>query len=271
MMLKTEMRNPNTMHIDQMSTAEMLQCIQNENRRAVNALDDQLPALTQAVDAIAARMQQGGRLFYIGCGTSGRLGVLDAAECPPTYGVPHGLVIGIIAGGDRALRFAAENAEDNFESGYGDLNAYDLTEQDSVVGISAAGGAKYVLGALHLAEKKGALRIAVTSNADTPLEHAAQIAICPDTGAEVITGSTRMKAGTAHKMILNMLSTAVMIRLGHVYENLMINLKPTNEKLEQRMVHMVCDICGVESDVALQLLKTHDFSIREAVASYQNR
>ena len=264
-MLKTEMRNPDTKHINEMSTQDMMRVMQAANKRAAEALDTELDAIGAAVDGISERMKRGGRLFYIGCGTSGRLGVLDASECPPTYGVPKNLVIGIIAGGDHALRNAIEGAEDNAELGRADLTAHNLTELDSVVGISVAGGARYVIGALEAARDVGAFTVAITSNEGSPIEKIADIGIHPDTGAEVITGSTRMKAGTAHKMILNMISTAVMIRQGHVYENLMINLRPANIKLEDRMVRIVSDILEVEYDEARRLLNENDFVIKKAI------
>lgn len=270
-MLKTEMRNPDTMHIDRMETAEMLAVIQAENRRAVDAISPELDAIAEAVDAITARMQRGGRLFYVGCGTSGRLGVLDASECPPTYGVPADLVIGIIAGGDGALRRSVEGAEDSAEAGARDLEAFSPTEADSVVGISVAGGAGYVLGAFSAAEAAGALKIALTANADTPIERAADITIHPDTGPEVITGSTRMKAGSAHKMILNMISTSVMVKLGHVYENLMINLRPSNRKLAARMVRIVADVTGLDADAAQRLLEENGYVIRRAVEAAEQK
>lgn len=267
-MLKTEARNANTTHIDKMTTDEMLRAIQNENLRAAESISAELGHIGTAVDAICERMKNGGRLFYVGCGTSGRLGVLDASECPPTYGVPHGLVIGIIAGGDKALRTAAEGAEDSFDTGKEDISRYSLTKNDSVVGISAAGAAAYVLGAFSAADAVGALKISLTSNEDTPLEKAADIAIHPDTGAEAITGSTRMKAGSAHKMILNMISTSVMVKLGYVYENLMINLRPTNIKLRKRMISIVADILGVGSEEAEALLCDNGFVIRRAIEAY---
>lgn len=268
-MLKTEMRNPNTTNIDRMQTREMLAQIQRENLNAALAVEAELDAIALAVDGITARMQKGGRLFYIGCGTSGRLGVLDASECPPTFGVTHDRVIGIIAGGDSALRRAAEGAEDSFESGYADLAAYSLTALDSVVGISVAGGAAYVLGALTLAKETGAFRIALSCNADCPIEALADVGIHPDTGAEVIAGSTRMKAGTAHKMILNMISTSVMVKLGYVYENLMINLRPTNQKLRRRMIGIVAELGGVDAEAAEALLEKNDFDIRRALAAIE--
>ena len=264
-MLKTEMRNPHTTHIDRMTTAEMMAVMQQENRNAVEAVGAATDAIARAVAAVTDRMKQGGRLFYVGCGTSGRLGVLDAAECPPTYGIPHGVVIGIIAGGDGALRTAAEGAEDSGERGRADLLAYAPTALDSVVGISAAGGAAYVLEALRLAREAGAFTAGITSNGDSPLAREAQVAIVTDTGAEVVTGSTRMKAGTAQKLVLNMLSTAVMIRLGHVYENMMINLRPTNVKLRRRMIGIVQEICGVDEVAAERRLEETGWSIRRAV------
>lgn len=264
-MLITEMRNPNTMNITEMSTAEMMRAMQEENRRAAAAIDEVLPEIGEAVDRISERMKRGGRLFYIGCGTSGRLGVLDASECPPTYGVPKDLVIGIIAGGDHALRNAIEGAEDDAELGAQTIAEYNITELDSLIGISVAGGAKFVIGAMEYAKAKGALVISLASNPDTPIERIADVAISPITGPEVITGSTRMKAGTAHKMILNMISTAVMIRQGHVYENLMINLRPSNVKLRARMIRIVNDILGCGEKEAERLLSENGFIIKNAL------
>jgi N-acetylmuramic acid 6-phosphate etherase len=263
--LKTEERNERTIHIDKMSSMEMVRVIQDENMNAARAIESELCSIAAAIDAIADRMEKGGRLFYIGCGTSGRLGVLDASECPPTYGVPHDRVIGIIAGGDGALRRAVEGAEDSREAGYSDISAFSLTSLDSVVGLSVAGGAQYVLGAFDKADETGALKIALSSNADCPIEKRADIGIHPDTGAEVVTGSTRMKAGSAHKMILNMISTSVMIKLGYVYENLMINLRPSNVKLRDRMIRIVCDITGNDYETSESLLDQNDWSIRKAV------
>ena len=243
----------------------MMRVMQEANKRAAEALDTELENIGAAVDGISERMKKGGRLFYLGCGTSGRLGVLDASECPPTYGVPKDLVIGIIAGGDHALRNAIEGAEDNAELGREDILKHNITELDSVVGISVAGGARYVVGALEAAKAVGAFTVAITSNEGSPIEQIADVGIHPDTGAEVITGSTRMKAGTAHKMILNMISTAVMVRQGHVYENLMINLHPSNVKLEDRMVRIVSDILNVGYDEAKKRLCENDFVIRKAI------
>ncbi|MBQ3150379.1 MAG: N-acetylmuramic acid 6-phosphate etherase [Clostridia bacterium] len=264
-MLKTEMRNCASMHIDKMSTKDALCVIQNENKNAVNSIDAEIDNIAKAVDAIVERMKKGGRLFYVGCGTSGRLGVLDASECPPTYGVRNDLVIGIIAGGDTALRNAVEGAEDDSESGYRTLSGYGINENDSVIGISVAGEAGFVIGALNCAKEKNALCIALTCNKNSTLEKLSEITICPDTGAEVITGSTRMKAGSAHKMILNMISTEVMIQLGFVYENLMINLKNTNKKLRDRMVRIVCEITRLSYEESEKLLEKHGWSIKEAI------
>lgn len=269
-MLKTEMRNPSTTHIDCMSTAEMVRIIQDENVNAAMSIEKALSSIERAIDAIAERMAKGGRLFYIGCGTSGRLGVLDASECPPTYGVPYDLVIGIIAGGDGALRKAVEGAEDSHEAGYSDISSYNITELDSIVGISVAGGAQYVLGAFAKAREVGALIISLSSNEDTPIERAADIGIITDTGAEVITGSTRMKAGSAHKMVLNMISTAVMVRLGHVYENVMINLRPSNVKLRDRMIRILREITELSYDRCEKLLDENEFSLRLALRSQEN-
>ena len=270
-MLKTEMRNPNTTHIDRMSTAEMVRTMQDENINVATSIEKTLGTIEKAIDAIAERMTKGGRLFYIGCGTSGRLGVLDASECPPTYGVPSDLVVGMIAGGDDALRKAVEGAEDNYEAGYSDLLSYNVTEHDSIVGISVAGGAQYILGAFAKAREIGALIVSLSSNENTPIERVADIAIVTDTGAEVITGSTRMKAGSAHKMVLNMISTAVMIKLGHVYENMMINLRPSNVKLRDRMIRILCEITHLSYDESEKLLEENEFNLHLALRSHENR
>lgn len=267
-MLKTEERNPNTTHLDRMSTSEMMRVIQNENMNAAAAIEGELEHIGAAVDAISDRMAKGGRLFYVGCGTSGRLGVLDASECPPTYGVPNDRVIGIMAGGDAALRQAGESVEDSREDGYRDLSAYRPTALDSVIGISVAGGAAYVLGAFDAAREAGALMIALSCNAGCPIEQVAQIGIHPDTGAEVVAGSTRMKAGSAHKMILNMISTAVMVKQGYVYENMMVNLKPSNVKLRDRMIRIVSDITGTGVEEAQILLAKNSWNIRKVAEAY---
>lgn len=266
-MLKTEQRNENTRHIDTMSTMEMLTAIQRENERAAKSVGEAIENIAAAVDEIAARMKSGGRLFYAGCGTSGRLGVLDASEIPPTYGAEKTLVTGIIAGGDRALKEAIENAEDDEQSGKADLARYAITSADSVIGISAAGGAAYVAGALKYANEKGAYTVALTCNENTPIGKIARAEIITDTGAEAITGSTRMKAGTAHKLVLNMISTSVMVKLGYVKENLMINLRPTNAKLKRRMISIVAELAGVSSARAETLLEENGWQIQPALAA----
>ncbi|MBQ8371652.1 MAG: N-acetylmuramic acid 6-phosphate etherase [Clostridia bacterium] len=264
-MINTEKRNESTMHIDKMSTSEMLGVMQNENYNAVKAIDGELPRIAEAIDSIAERMSCGGRLFYVGCGTSGRLGVLDASECPPTFGVDPELVVGIIAGGDGALRTAVEGAEDDRTAGRSDIVARGICQRDSLIGISVSGGAAYVLGALEAAREAGALTVALTSNEGSAADTYADIGIHPSTGAEPITGSTRMKAGSAHKMILNMISTSVMVKLGHVYENLMINLRPTNKKLRARMISIVSTLAEVDRDEAERLLAENSFVIRAAL------
>ena len=268
-MLKTEERNPKTTHVDKMSTSDMIAVMQEENLNAVTAVSMAQSSISNAVDEISLRMSKGGRLFYVGCGTSGRLGVLDASECPPTFGVPNNLVVGVIAGGDGALRNAIEGAEDNMIAGEKDLSTYNITQNDSVVGISVAGGAEYVLGAIKYAKERGALSVGISSNKGSNLLEISNVAIFTDTGAEVITGSTRLKAGTAHKMILNMISTAVMIKQGYVYENLMINLKPTNKKLKQRMIRITATLTDTNEETAEKLLEKNGFNIRNAVTDYK--
>ena len=264
-MLNTEMRNPNSTHIDKMTSLEMAKVIQAENLNAALAVEKVLPQIAEVIDRISERINKGGRLFYVGCGTSGRLGILDASECPPTYGVSPDMVVGLISGGDKAIRNAVEGAEDNFEAGYSDIAKYNLTELDSVVGISVAGGAQYVLGSLTAAKEKGALTVGLTCNEGCKINEFADLHITTDTGAEVVTGSTRMKAGTAHKMVLNMLSTAVMIKYGRVYQNYMIYIKPVNVKLRDRMIRIVRDIAEVTYEEAEKRLEANNWEIKDAV------
>ncbi|MBQ3553137.1 MAG: N-acetylmuramic acid 6-phosphate etherase [Clostridia bacterium] len=264
-MLKTEMRNPKTMKIHKMSTLEQLKVMSEENENAVRAVEAELPHIEKAVNAITNTLKAGGRLFYIGAGTSGRLGVLDACECPPTFGVEPDTVIGIIAGGDIALKQAQENVEDNPDAGIEDLKSYGFCKQDVLVGISAAGNARYVTNAVEYANLLGAITIGVTSNEESMLDRLSAISICTDTGAEVITGSTRLKAGTAQKLVLNMLSTVSMIQCGYVYENMMVNLKPTNNKLKMRMIGIVCEILKCDEKKAECLLNSYDWSIPAVV------
>ena len=264
-MLKTEMRNPRTKHFDRMETVDMLKVMNDENMNAVRAVGDSIDDVARAVDAVSDAFAKGGRLFYVGAGTSGRLGVIDAAECPPTFGVPYDKVIGVIAGGKDAMFRANEGGEDNSEAAVRDLTPYLLTPDDVLVGISAAGGAAYVVGAMEFAKAIGCVTVAVTSNDDTKIVKAADIAIVTDTGAEVVTGSTRLKAGTAQKLVLNMISTCAMVKSGYVYENLMINLKPTNIKLRGRMIRIVSDIMEISEDEAEKRLDSASWNIRSAV------
>lgn len=267
-MLKTEMRNPKSRHIDTMDTESMLRLINEENAVAVSAVEKAIPQITKAVEAICAAFDNGGRLFFIGAGTSGRLGIMDAAECPPTYGVPQGMVKGIIAGGNNSVFVASESAEDNKESGIRDAQENGVAKGDVLVGISVAGGAQYVVGALEYAKEAGAYTIGLTCNENTAVEAASDLCIITDTGAEVVTGSTRMKAGTAHKIVLNMLTTAAMIKGGKVYENMMINLKPSNEKLRNRMIGIVCEILSVDSTRSEEMLNACEWSIRAVVNTF---
>lgn len=264
-MLKTEMRNQNTMHIDEMSTYDIVKIINEENTKVTLAVEKALPQIAIACDAAAEAIQNGGRVFYIGSGTSGRLGVCDAAECPPTFGVPYDLFNGIIAGGEQCMFKAAENAEDNPEMSVKDLQQRNFNSKDILIGISASGSAAYVISAVNYAKSLGAKTFAITNNTDTELGKAADTDICADTGAEVITGSTRMKAGTAQKIILNMISTAAMVKCGCVYENMMINLKPTNKKLRRRMIGIVTEILGCGFDEAEKRLEENGWNIRNAV------
>jgi N-acetylmuramic acid 6-phosphate etherase len=266
-MLKTEMRNPNTMHFDRMSSAEQVAAMCRENQNAVLAVEKAAPEIAKAIDAVAQAFQNGHRLFFIGAGTSGRLGVLDAAECPPTFGVSHDTVQGIIAGGKERMFTASENDEDKLENGVADIRNSGLGAGDVLVGVSVAGGAAYVVGALNTARDLGATTVALTSNFDTPIEKCADITIITDTGADVLTGSTRLKAGTAHKMVMNMLTTCGMAQTGKVYENMMINLKPSNIKLRNRVVRITREILQCDEETAIAALEANEWNIRRAVES----
>lgn len=264
-MLNTEMRNKNSYNISELSTLEMLKLINEENATVTGAVDAVLPQIEKACEAVISTINNGGRVFYMGSGTSGRLGVCDAAECPPTFGVPYDLFNGIIAGGENCMFRAAENAEDNPDAGIADLISRGFDEKDILIGISASGSAAYVISAVDYAKKLGAKTVSITNNPDTLLGSIADIDICADTGPEVITGSTRMKAGTAQKIILNMISTASMVKCGYVYENLMINLRPTNNKLRRRMISIVMEILHCDSIYAEELLNINDWNIRRCI------
>lgn len=270
-MKKTEARNPRTTHFDEMSAKEMVAVMQAENERAVQAVGEACEAIARAVDGAAERVKRGGRLLYVGCGTSGRLGVMDASECPPTFGVSPETVVGIIAGGDHALRYSVEHVEDDEQAGRYDLSLKNVTENDTVIGISVAGDAAYVAGAIRLAKEKKALTVGITSNDDSILARETDVPIVTDTGAEVVAGSTRLKAGTAHKMVLNMISTSVMAKQGYVYENMMINLKPANVKLAERMKRIVSDMSGADGERAERALTDNGWDIRSAVEEIRTK
>jgi N-acetylmuramic acid 6-phosphate etherase len=253
--LITEARNPNTMDIDRLSTLDMLTRMNQEDQKIADAVYKVIPAVADAVDRITETIKRGGRLFYIGAGTSGRLGILDASECPPTFGTDPELVQGIIAGGTQAVFSAVEGAEDSENDGREDLRNRNLTEKDAVVGISASGRTPYVIGGLEYAKKIGCVTVAISCNPDSVIAGIADIAVTPLVGPEVIMGSSRLKAGTAQKMVLNMISTGVMIRLGKVYSNLMVNLAPTNQKLvgrSKRIVHLATGRSMDEVEAAMK-------------------
>ncbi len=243
--LLTETRNPASKEIDRLPTAEILTILNNEDRRVPEAVAAEIPRIAQAVDAIVAAIERGGRLYYLGAGTSGRLGVLDASECPPTYNVPYDLVQGIIAGGEAALSRATEASEDEPDSGARDLVSRGFKSRDVLVGIAASGRTPYVLGAVRKATELGAQTVGISCSPNSELSQLVQIPIEPLVGPEVVTGSTRMKAGTATKLVLNMLSTGAMIRLGYVYGNLMVNVQPKNEKLVDRATRIIAEAANI--------------------------
>ncbi|MCJ7625199.1 MAG: N-acetylmuramic acid 6-phosphate etherase [Anaerolineaceae bacterium] len=264
----TEAVNPATKDLDQMSTLAMVQAINREDTLAAQALKGALPQIALAIDAITERMRTGGRLVYMGAGTSGRLGVLDASECPPTFNVPSGLVVGLIAGGDAALRTSQERAEDHPESGAQDLKDLGLRENDSLVGITASGSTPYVLGGLQYARSMDALTIGVACNHPAEISQFADIPILTPVGPEVISGSTRMKAGTAQKMVLNMLSTGVMVRLGKTFGNLMVDVQASNAKLRQRALRLLLQTCPIEEQEGQVLLEACDWQVKTAIAAF---
>ncbi|NOU93999.1 N-acetylmuramic acid 6-phosphate etherase [Paenibacillus sp. LMG 31456] len=248
-LLTTEQRNEKSVHLDQLSVRETVELMNQEDHTVAVSVQAALPQITSAIEAIVQVMKKGGRIFYIGAGSSGRLGVLDASECPPTFGVDPGLVVGLIAGGERAITRSIENAEDDYEAGRRELTDK-VTSSDAVVGIAASGTTQYVIGALREANRIGALTVALSCNSDTPISAVAQYPIEVPVGPEIVTGSTRLKAGTATKMVLNMITTAVMIQLGKVYGNLMVNVQATNMKLKDRVVRIVREATGVTEETA---------------------
>jgi N-acetylmuramic acid 6-phosphate etherase len=261
----TEMRNPDSMDLDRLSTEEIIRLMNEEDRKIAAAVAQEIPAITRAVEAIVNGIRNGGRLFYVGAGSSGRLGVLDAAECAPTFGTSRKLVQALIAGGRRAMTNAVEGAEDSTRNGERDLAAKRLTRTDVVVGIAASGATPYVVGALKHARKRKATTVAVTANRSMPVARLAEILIAPEVGPEVLTGSTRLKAGTAQKMVLNMLSTAAMVRMGHAYENLMIDLLSTNQKLSDRSLRILVETSGKSVSAARHTLRKSGHDLRVAL------
>ncbi|MDC8832199.1 N-acetylmuramic acid 6-phosphate etherase [Alteromonas gilva] len=261
----SEGRNPGTMDIDVLPTIEILEKINQEDAGVADAVRKTIPHIAKAVDAIVPRLQKGGRLVYMGAGTSGRLGILDAVECKPTFSVSDKMVVGIIAGGDHAIKHAVEGAEDDTAKGIEDLKAIDFSANDVLIGLSASGRTPYVTAAMEYANSLAAVSVAVTCNPDSPMMACAGIGICAVVGAECLTGSTRMKSGTAQKLILNMISTASMIRLGKTYENLMVDVNASNQKLKARATRIVMQATDCTEDVADQALKDANNSAKLAI------
>jgi N-acetylmuramic acid 6-phosphate etherase len=263
--LLTEQSNPASASIDAVPTADALRIINSEDRKVADAVEREVPQIARAVDAIVSAIERGGRLFYLGAGTSGRLGVLDASECPPTFSVPPELVQGIMAGGEAALSRATETTEDDPEIGVRDLQSRGFSDRDVLVGITASGRTPYVLGAIAEAKRLGAITVGISCTPDSELSRAVDIAIAPVTGPEVVAGSTRLKAGTAQKLVLNMLSTASFVKLGYVYGNLMVNVQPKNVKLVDRARRIIAQATGVSYDRAGELLTDSGKSVRVAI------
>lgn len=265
--LTTENRNPNTFNLDEMSSLEIVTAMNKEDYRVPEAISKELEPISKLVDAVVNAFENGGRLIYMGAGTSGRLGVLDASECPPTYGVDPSMVVGLIAGGDKALRSALENVEDKENLGVEDLKNINLCEKDVVVGLAASGRTPYVIGGLNYANSLGCVTGAIACNKDSKIGKAAKIKIEVDAGPEVLTGSTRLKSGTAQKLILNMISTASMVRIGKAYSNLMVDVVPTNEKLVNRATGIIVDATGVSKEIASEMLQKANGSCKLAITS----
>ncbi|NUU68855.1 N-acetylmuramic acid 6-phosphate etherase [Enterobacteriaceae bacterium BIT-l23] len=263
--LVSESRNPETMDLDALSTLEMVTRFNQQDATVAQAVKATLPQVAQAVDAAAAALLAGGRIIYMGAGTSGRLGILDAAECPPTFGVSHDLVVGLIAGGPGALLKAVEGAEDNPQFGEQDLREINLEARDLVVGLAASGRTPYVLGGLAYARSCGCTTVAISCNPDSAIARAADIAISPVVGPEALTGSTRLKSGTAQKLVLNMLSTGAMVKFGKVFQNLMVDMKATNAKLVDRACRMLMEATGTPRERAEVLLAQTDYEVKPAI------
>ena len=263
--LITEQRNPNSMHVDSLSALEIVQLMNEEDKQVPLAIEKCLPQIAQAVERIVAAFQQGGRLVYIGAGTSGRLGVLDASECPPTFGVSPEMVKGIIAGGERALRHPIEGAEDSKAQAVVDLQTIQFSSKDVLVGIAASGRTPYVIGALEYAKSLGSVTVSIASNPNSAMANIVDIAIDTVVGAEVLTGSSRLKSGTAQKLVLNMLTTASMILMGKCYQNLMVDVQASNEKLKARAIHIVMQATDCDKALAEETLKQADQNAKLAI------
>lgn len=261
----TEQRNPASKNLDRMTAREIVELMNREDRKVALAVRKEIPAIARAADAIVAGIRKGGRLIYVGAGSSGRMAVLDAAECQPTFGTPPSLVQALIAGGGRAITQAVEGAEDDVRRAKRELRTRKLTQNDVVVGVTASGTTPYVLAALRFARSHGATTVAITSNPRMPVARLAKIVIAAEVGPEVLTGSTRMKAGTAQKLVLNMLSTATMARLGHVYENLMIDVVLTNEKVAKRALRILAEASGKSVSAAEHALRAGGHNMRVAL------
>lgn len=265
--LKITEQSSNYRHLDKMSIDELLTNINKEDKTVPDAIEKVIPEIKQLVGAISDKMLAGGRLFYIGAGTSGRLAVVDASECPPTYGVPYGLVVAIIAGGDEAITKAVENAEDDIAQGWADLEKHSINDKDVVIGIAASGTTPYVIGALQEAKRRGIVTGSITNNPGSPLATIADFPIAVEVGPEFVTGSTRMKSGTSQKLILNMISTTVMIQLGRVEDNKMVNMQLTNEKLIDRGTKMIMDKIGMQDYEKAKAMLLKYGSVKKAVDS----
>ena len=263
--LITEQRNPNSMHVDSLSALEIVQLMNEEDKQVPLAIEKCLPQIAQAVECIVAAFQQGGRLVYIGAGTSGRLGVLDASECPPTFGVSPEMVKGIIAGGERALRHPIEGAEDSKTQAVVDLQTIQFSSKDVLVGIAASGRTPYVIGALEYAKRLGSVTVSIASNPNSAMANIVDIAIDTVVGPEVLTGSSRLKSGTAQKLVLNMLTTASMILMGKCYQNLMVDVQASNEKLKARAISIVMQATDCDKALAEETLKQADQNAKLAI------
>lgn len=263
--LVSESRNPATLLLDEMSSIEMAHCFNQEDHLVPQAIAKVLAEIAQTIDLATTALKAGGRLIYLGAGTSGRLGVLDAAECPPTFGLPAGRVIGLIAGGPEALLNAVEGAEDDAALGVTDLQALQLEARDLVVGLAASGRTPYVIGALRYARQQGCPTVAISCNPDSPIAQEALVAISPVVGPEALTGSTRMKSGTAQKLVLNMISTGAMVKLGKAYQNLMVDVKATNEKLQDRACRIVIEATGALREQAEDALASTGYEVKPAI------